>query len=546
MRREKRPMRRSEALLLTAALLCGTLCGCGDDGTGKGVRFPLSGEPAQLDPQVSADRASLTLISVLFEGLTRIDDSGAVVPGAAEWTVSDDGLTYTFTLYESYWSTVSVRGEELPWEEPQRVTADDFVFGIQRAADPQTRSPLTAQLSGIKGAQAVIDGKQPAETLAVRAQSDSVLTIELTAPDDGFLLRLASAPFLPCRRDFFAYTAGRYGLEKRYVLTNGPFSLTAWNHDTSLLLEKNGKYHAAAGVLPSAVRFVIGADATAQALTERRMDAVLLSAGEAERARDAGITPVALHDTVRFLWFSGNTPVLENADIRRALRDAVEWDAVYAYLTELGETPAAGFVAPDATVGGEPFRTADEAPLCRTDAAAAQAALTAGLAAVYPEDKSPTLPRLTLLTADDEDSKDLARYILQSWQKNLHISATLSAVPESELNAAVRSGSCQIAIVSVTPDGLTGAEGLTMFGSAAGTAAGAALDRAIDAALRGGRAELTALEKQLYTLCPAVPLSFPVRWYGLAPGDEGIIVRPFGGGRYGSPFSFLQAKKFDK
>ena len=58
--------------------------------------------------------------------------------------------------------------------------------------------------------------------------------------------------------------------------------------------------------------------------------------------------------------------------------------------------------------------------------------------------------------------------------------------------------------------------------------------------------ELTALEKQLYALCPAVPLSFPVRWYGLAPGDEGIIVRPFGGGRYGSPFSFLQAKKFDK
>ena len=111
MRREKRPVRRSAALLLTAALLCGALCGCGDDGTGKGFRFPLSGEPAQLDPQVSADRASLTLISVLFEGLTRIDAlpdatltqkvthgevGSTVVP---KWEKLDDAARYQIELY---------------------------------------------------------------------------------------------------------------------------------------------------------------------------------------------------------------------------------------------------------------------------------------------------------------------------------------------------------------------------------------------------------------------------------------------------------------
>ena len=190
--------------VLICLLLAVLLTGCGDDGTGKGFRFPLAEDPTQLDPQVSSDASSVTLISVLFEGLTRLDASGNAVPGAADWTVSPDGLTYTFTLRESYGSTLSVRGETVPWEEPVRVTADDFVFGMQRVVSPETGSGLADQLYGIVGAEDVHAGRSSLDALGVRATGDYELTITLTAPDEGFPARLATTPFMPCNRAFFA------------------------------------------------------------------------------------------------------------------------------------------------------------------------------------------------------------------------------------------------------------------------------------------------------------------------------------------------------
>lgn len=111
---------------------------------GKSFRFSLSAEPRQLDPQVAEDAASVAVVSALFEGLTRLDEKGKAVAAAAEWTVSEDGLTYTFRLRPSKWSN----------GDP--VTADDFVFGMQRTVSPATGSGLASRLSGIQGAAAVM------------------------------------------------------------------------------------------------------------------------------------------------------------------------------------------------------------------------------------------------------------------------------------------------------------------------------------------------------------------------------------------------------
>ena len=95
--------------LLAVCLLATCLCGCKkkqkDDGKGGGFRFPIAAEPAMLDPQMAQDDASVTVLCALFEGLTRLDEKGKIVPAAATWTVSEDGLTYTFTLFDNYWCT---------------------------------------------------------------------------------------------------------------------------------------------------------------------------------------------------------------------------------------------------------------------------------------------------------------------------------------------------------------------------------------------------------------------------------------------------------
>ncbi len=538
------------ALVTVLAVLCGVLPGCGDAGRDGGFRFPLEREPAQLDPQVSDDASSLAVVSSLYEGLTRLNDAGEPVPGGADWTVSADGLTYTFTLKESYWSTIKVRGEETEWDEPTRVVADDYVFGFQRAIDPKTGSPLATALYGIRNARDIHAGVKAANALGVSASGEDTVIIQLESPDEAFLQKLAAAPFMPCDRAFFHYTNGRYGLEKHYILTNGAFSLTAWNHGESLLLGRHEGYHAADEIFPVAVRFVIGGvKDPVTALKEGNMDALPLTAEQQALAAESGLPILALKDTIRSVYFNTRHATLANASVRRALAYAVEWETVYAFLEERGETSATGYIAPDALVGGEIYRRDTNGRRFSTRLTDARAALGEGLRQLHPEEKNPALPRLTVLAADDEVSANLARYLVQSWQKNLDIYCTLELVAPSALNSRLSSGSYQIAIATVTASGLSGAENLQSYatggvGNVTGYSDGA-FDGLLGAALTGGRQQLAAAEEHLRQTCPSLPLSFPERYYGLSGNVEDVLVRPFYGGAYGSPFAFREAKKWD-
>ncbi len=542
-------MKRLAAYLAVLCLLCGLfLAGCGDDGTGRSFRFPLEGEPKQLDPQAAADAPSATLLAVLFEGLTRLDEAGQAVPGAATWTVSPDGLTYTFTLKESYWSTLSLRRKETPWDEPTPVTAADFVFGLQRAVDPATAAPKRALLDGILRARDIREGKAAPEELGVHATGDRELVIVLAAPDPAFPQKLAAAPCMPCNREFFAYTAGRYGLESTYLLCNGPFRLGLWSHGESLLLYKNEGYHDAARIAPEAVRYVINPTDAAHLLQTGGLDAAPLT--DPEAAVKAGIQTVKLEDRLRSVYFNTAATPLSSLSLRQALRDSIEWQTVYAHLTAAGEPAATGYVTPAATLsGGDVYRRTDNARAFATDIPGAQAALGRALQELYPDKTAPTPPRLTVLAAEDAVSADLARYLIQSWQKHLKLYADLELVSESTLEARLKSGNYQIAIRTATATGLTGAENLQCYTSGGvGNVtryASTAVDTAAAKALQGGRSELQALESLLAAECPTLPLSFPPRYVGIAPGSEGILVRPFDGGTYGATLEFLNARKWD-
>ncbi len=541
-------MKRLTAALTAACLwLCLGLTGCGDDGTGKGFRFPLEGEPVGLDPQMATDTASVTVLCALFEGLTRLDADGTVSPGAATFAVSEDQKTYTFTLKESYWSTLSADEDGAPFSTPLRVTADDFLFAWQRAVDPATGSPVAAEFDAIRGARAVRTGQKKLDALGVSAPDEQTLVVTLAQPDAGFLARLATTPFMPCHRAFFEHTGGRYGLERDYVLSNGAFWLAAWNHGESLLMYKNEHHHAAAEVAPEAVRYIIGTEDPVAAIRSGDLDAAPLTGAERDTLGTAA-TYVTLQDTVRGLWFHTGATPFSNADVRRALRDSIDWGALRTFLTEKApaETPATGFLPPDALVtAGESYHTAAGGGITpTTDRAAAKAALQKGLAAIAPDAGR---LRFELLAADDALSADLARYLVQSWQKHLGVYPTLTLLPEKELIRRVESGAYQAALYTHSPTGLTGAENLACFGSdAADTLARlnspamtAALDKAADVTLQS----LAALDKTLWQMCPCVPLSYPARYYGLRAGVTGVTVAPFGGGRYHAALTFLTAKK---
>jgi oligopeptide transport system substrate-binding protein len=104
--------------------------------------FRLVDEVPTLDPNLIEDIYSGDVARQLFEGLLNQDAQGNPVPGVAtDWTVSDDGLTYTFNLRP-----------EAKWSDGTPVTAEDFVYSWRRAADPATGLALLL-VSGAHAAQ---------------------------------------------------------------------------------------------------------------------------------------------------------------------------------------------------------------------------------------------------------------------------------------------------------------------------------------------------------------------------------------------------------
>ena len=529
---------RRAALTVAACLMlaaCLLLPGCKKDTVmGKGFRFPLSAEPRQLDPQVASDSASATVITALFEGLTRLDAQGQPVPGAAEWTVSPDGLTYTFTLRDSKWS------------DEQPVCAQDFVYGFRRAADPATKSPLAGETYSIAGARQIHQDGAPLSSLGVTAADDKTLVITLEAPDDSFLTRLASVPFMPCREDFFTATGGRYGLEAENLISNGPFALDVWNHGKSLLMIKNEHYYGAQEIYPSAVRYVIGGtEDPLAALSAGSLAAAEIAAEDAAAAEEEGMRLVRLDDTTRMLWLNNNNAALSSAAVRRALRDAIEWDTLNRTIAAAGETQALGYAAGDAvTGGGEIYRTEANALPGRTDTASARDGLQEGLA----QAELNAMPALTVLCADDEHSRAIALDVVQSWQKNLSLYFELEPVPEARLRSALSTGNYTIAIAEYTPSGITAAAAFAGFAGVdeqENYANFSSAQAQTQLAAAGSRAGLEAMEAWLYAECPSVPLSAKARLFALPENVSGVVIRPFGGGEYGAAIDFRTAGKSD-
>jgi len=507
------------------------------DISGKGFRFPLLTEPRQLDPQVATDSASITLIASLFEGLARLDETGAPQPAAASWTVSSDGLTYTFNLKSSKWSDGS------------EVTAYDFLFGIQRAVMPSTNSQYAEELFIIKNAREINQGKMDISKLGVKAVDNKTLVVTLTQPDSGFPAKTAMPPYMPCKKSFFEETGGRYGLEAKYVLSNGPFYLKSWVHNESLLLNKHEGYHDAKNILPAAVRYVIGSvDKPVSYLEEGLLDAAQIPSGSVKEAEEKGITVLTHQDSVRMLWMNNSIPALSNSFIRRALRDAIEWEKLYEQFDRDNDIPATGFIPPDSVISpGTKYRPSASPLTPATKPQEAVQYLSRGLEAAGLE----KMPALTLICPEDDYSMNIARYIVQSWQKNLSLYFNIETLSPSQLDARVKVGNYQLALYTYTPPDSRAVDVLTAFKTGAVGNYSRFSDSGFDSRLSSlnqnpSKSEVANLEKALWDSCPSVPVSFELTFFGIPKGNSGILVMPFGGGTFGSLFDFRKAGKIEK
>src|SRR3954454_21164773 len=122
------------------------------EAAGGPIRWSLTGvsDLVSLDPAKASDQQGFTVIAMLYGGLVKLDEKLLVVPSLAEeWSISDDSLTYTFTLRDG-----------ITFSDGTPITADDVVWTFNHALDPKTggwTGPYYFTL--IEGADEVADGK---------------------------------------------------------------------------------------------------------------------------------------------------------------------------------------------------------------------------------------------------------------------------------------------------------------------------------------------------------------------------------------------------
>ena len=456
-------------------MLC-SFSGCfGKTKSGKSFSMPITDEPQSLDPQIASSNAQRLVASNCYEGLVRVGANGEILNGVAEsYTVSPDGLLYTFHLRENaHWALYSAQksvlgekyGEDTFKENfDKTVYAEDFVFALQRAVDPQTGSADAFLFSSIENAQSIMAGVSAKESLGVTATDKFTLQIRLSRADENLLYALTAPGAMPCDREFFELTAGRYGLEVGYTLCNGPLHPSKWIEKTSLKLIKNNDYNGAQASSPASLVLYYNEDADAipEKVDSGKYDAAFLTKAQYDALENQkDLTVQYLENTTYSFLFNPKNSMTANENMRKALCHSAD----FTKLSLLGEgiQRASGLVPPYCTIGAQPFRTEGEAAsLLSYDTLQASAYFSEALLEL-----GASSAQVEVLCAAEYE--EFVRAVVQAWQKALGVKfvASVKAVSLSELLSAVTDGNYTVAFYPLTADTVLASSYLERFGAGA-------------------------------------------------------------------------------
>ena len=221
----------------------------------------LCSEPGHLDPALITSREESYLVENSFEGLMTCDEDGQLQCGQAEnYEVSDDGLTYTFTMREG-----------LKWSNGDDLTAKDFEYSWRRAADPATAADYGYLFEVLADCQYDDQGNFTGlgEHSVEASEDGKTLTVHLEAICPYFLDLCAFHTFYPVYQPSVEATAtaqlpsGTWANDAGdQFVCNGPFALKSWNHDSDMTYVRNENYWGAASIHLNTINLMLTSDDT--------------------------------------------------------------------------------------------------------------------------------------------------------------------------------------------------------------------------------------------------------------------------------------------
>ncbi len=306
-----------------------------------------------LDPAIVEDVDTSSVVTSLFEGLYSEDALGNPVPGAAEsYDVNADKTVYTFHIRDN-----------AKWSNGEPVTAEDFVYGWQRAVDPATASTYAYYLGlvGVANADAIVAGEKPLSDLGIKAIDDKTVEVTLSFSSPWFVRTLAHATLFPSPKA----TVEKFGndwTKPENIVSNGAYILKENTPGERVVLERNPLYWDDANTVITRGEFLTINDEN-QGLTRflaGEVDQTDIPAGQYPAMKEQH--PDEAYSVPQFCTYyfdinmTGSQPVdgLKDQRVREALSLAIDRDVIVNGIMQGGQSPAyiftnphtAGFTAP--------------------------------------------------------------------------------------------------------------------------------------------------------------------------------------------------------
>ena len=226
--------------------------GGADEGAAQAIAVCLASEPDHIDPCFNSAVDGATMIVHLFSGLAKWEQDGdkfVIVPDCAaelpEPVENADGtVTYTYTLKDG-----------LKWSDGQDLTAKDFAFSWQRAGNVATGGDYYYMFENVKG----YSEEDEAAVLDVQATDDKTLVVTLNNYVAYCNELLAIPVFFPVREDVVANES--WATDPATYISNGAFTMTGWDHNSVITVEKNPNYHDADAITMDKIDFYLSDDA---------------------------------------------------------------------------------------------------------------------------------------------------------------------------------------------------------------------------------------------------------------------------------------------
>src|SRR5688500_15940079 len=337
--------RRGIQAAMAAAVLAVVVAGCGgdDDGGSSGggvidqvIAYNWGTEPPSLDPGLATDTTSADVINNIMDPLVKLGEDLEPVPNLAEsWDTSADGKTITFHLRS-----------DGKWTNGDPVTAEDYEWSWKRTISPELAADYAYQFYGIEGAQEYNGCESNCAALAdkvgVNAVDDRTLEVTLTSPQPWFIQQMAHHSFNAVHRP----TVEQFGekwTEAANIVTNGPFQLESWQHNSRIDLVKWDEWREADRVKLTRVngRMITDGTTAVQAFEAGEIDATGgLPVEEIPRLKET--EDYQQYPGLGTYYYGFNVENITDVNQRRAMSLAIDRQSIIDNVAQADQRPATG------------------------------------------------------------------------------------------------------------------------------------------------------------------------------------------------------------